>query len=86
MSTTVVRRRQARSSSPARWRSRLGDVGGPIDKEAMRTVEFGNLWGRAHFGGKDFYGTGQQIIYPMPFSEVKDGVATLLLQLAPPHN
>ena len=52
----------------------------------MRTVEFDNLWGRAHFGGKDFYGTGQQIIYPMPFSEVKDGVATLLLQLAPPHN
>ena len=54
--------------------------------EAMRTVEFDNLWGKAHFGGKDFYGIGQQIIYPMPFSEVKDGVATLLLQLPPPHN
>ena len=54
--------------------------------EAMRTVEFDNLWGRAHFGGKDFYGIGQQIIYPMPFSEVKDGVATLLLQLPAPHN
>jgi len=54
--------------------------------EAMRTVEFDNLWGKAHFGGKDYYGVGQQIIYPMPFSEVRDGVATLLLQLTPPHN
>jgi branched-chain amino acid transport system substrate-binding protein len=54
--------------------------------EAMRTVEFDNLWGKAHFGGKDYYGIGQQIIYPMPFSEVRDGVATLLLQLPPPHN
>ena len=54
--------------------------------EAMRTIEFDNLWGKAHFGGKDYYGIGQQIIYPMPFSEVKDGVATLLLQLPPPHN
>jgi branched-chain amino acid transport system substrate-binding protein len=54
--------------------------------EAMRTVEFDNLWGKAHFGGKDYYGIGQQIIYPMPFSEVRDGVANLLLQLPPPHN
>jgi branched-chain amino acid transport system substrate-binding protein len=54
--------------------------------EAMRTVEFDNLWGKAHFGGKDYYGVGQQIIYPMPFAEVRDGVATLLLQLPPPHN
>src|SRR5881628_1544330 len=54
--------------------------------EAMRSVEFDNLWGKAHFGGKDFYGIGQQIIYPMPFSEVKDGVATLLIQLPAPHN
>ena len=54
--------------------------------EAMRTVEFDNLWGKAHFGGKDYYGVGNQIIYPMPFSEVKDGVATLLVQLSPPHN
>ena len=54
--------------------------------EAMRTVEFDNLWGKAHFGGKDYYGIGNQIIYPMPFSEVKDGVATLVVQLSPPHN
>jgi branched-chain amino acid transport system substrate-binding protein len=54
--------------------------------EAMRTIEFDNLWGKAHFGGKDYYGIGQQIIYPMPFSEVRDGMATLLLQLPPPHN
>ena len=54
--------------------------------EAMRTVEFDNLWGKAHFGGKDYYGVGQQIIYPMPFAEVRDGMATLLLQLPPPHN
>jgi branched-chain amino acid transport system substrate-binding protein len=54
--------------------------------EAMRIVEFDNLWGKAHFGGKDYYGIGQQIIYPMPFSEVRDGVANLLLQLPPPHN
>src|SRR2546427_12260645 len=54
--------------------------------EAMRTVEFDNLWGKAHFGGKDYYGVGNQIIYPMPFSEVKEGVATLVVQLSPPHN
>ncbi len=54
--------------------------------EAMRTVEFDNLWGKAHFGGTDYYGVGNQIIYPMPFSEVKDGVATLIVQLSPSHN
>jgi branched-chain amino acid transport system substrate-binding protein len=54
--------------------------------EAMGTVEFDNLWGKARFGGKEYYGIGNQIIYPMPFSEVKDGVATLVVQLLPPHN
>jgi branched-chain amino acid transport system substrate-binding protein len=54
--------------------------------EALQTVEFDNLWGKAHFGGKDYYGIGNQIIYPMPFSEVKDGVAHLVVQLPPPHN
>ena len=54
--------------------------------EALSTVEFENLWGKAHFGGKDYYGIGNQIIYPMPFSEVKDGVAQLVVQLKPPHN
>ena len=53
---------------------------------ALQTVEFDNLWGKAHFGGKDYYGVPNQIIYPMPFSEVKDGVATLVVQLSPPHN
>ena len=53
---------------------------------ALQTVEFENLWGKAHFGGKDFYGVPNQIIYPMPFSEVKDGVAHLVAQLRPPHN
>ena len=54
--------------------------------DAFSIVEFDNLWGKAHFGGKDYYGVGNQIIYPMPFSEVKDGVATLVVQLLPPHN
>jgi branched-chain amino acid transport system substrate-binding protein len=54
--------------------------------QALQTVEFDNLWGKAHYGGKSFYGIGNQIIYPMPFSEVKNGVATLLVQLPPPHN
>ena len=54
--------------------------------EALSTVEFENLWGKAHFGGKDHYGIGNQIIYPMPFSEVKDGIAQLVVQLKPPHN
>jgi branched-chain amino acid transport system substrate-binding protein len=53
---------------------------------ALHTVEFDNLWGKAHFGGKDYYGIGNQIVYPMPFSEVKNGVATLVVQLSPPHN
>src|SRR5881409_32427 len=53
--------------------------------EALSTVEFENLWGKAHFGGKDYYGIGNQIIYPMPFSEVKDGIAQLVVQLKPPH-
>ena len=54
--------------------------------QALSTVEFDNLWGKAHFGGKSYYGVGNQIIYPMPFSEVKDGVATLVVQLNAPHN
>ena len=54
--------------------------------EALHTVEFENLWGKAHFGGKDYYGIANQIIYSMPFSEVKDGVATLVVQLTPPYN
>jgi branched-chain amino acid transport system substrate-binding protein len=54
--------------------------------EALHSVEFDNLWGKARFGGKGFYGIGNQIIYNMPFSEVKDGVATLIVQLPPPHN
>ena len=54
--------------------------------EALHTVEFENLWGKAHFGGKSYYGIGNQIVYSMPFSEVKNGVATLVTQLSPPHN
>jgi len=53
--------------------------------EALHTIEFDNLWGKAHFGGKDYYGIANQIIYSMPFSEVKDGVATLVAQLPPPY-
>ncbi len=54
--------------------------------QALQTVEFDNLWGKAHFGGKDYYGINNQIIYAIPFSEVKDGVATMIMQLPPPHN
>jgi branched-chain amino acid transport system substrate-binding protein len=54
--------------------------------EALGTVEFDNLWGKAHFGGKSYYGIGNQIIYAMPFSEVKEGQATKIAQLNPPHN
>lgn len=53
--------------------------------EALHTVEFDNLWGKAHFGGESYYGIGNQIVYPMPFSEVKNGTATLIVQLSPPH-
>src|SRR4030095_4286618 len=54
--------------------------------QALQTVEFDNLWGKAHFGGKDYYGINNQILYAMPFSEVKDGIATMIVQLQPPHN
>jgi branched-chain amino acid transport system substrate-binding protein len=54
--------------------------------DALHTVEFDNLWGKAHFGGKDYYGVANQIMYSMPFSEVKDGVATLVAQLKPPYD
>jgi branched-chain amino acid transport system substrate-binding protein len=54
--------------------------------EALRTVEFDVLWGKARFGGKEYYGIGNQVLYPMPFSEVKAGTATLIVQLPPPHN
>lgn len=54
--------------------------------EALKSVEFENLWGKAHYGGKSYYGIGNQLVYPMPFSEVKNGVATLIVQLSPPHN
>jgi len=26
-------------------------------------VEFDNLWGKAHFGGKAYYGINNQLIY-----------------------
>ncbi len=52
---------------------------------ALHTVEFDNLWGKARFGGKSYYGIGNQIVYSMPFSEVKNGVATLIVQLPPPY-
>jgi branched-chain amino acid transport system substrate-binding protein len=54
--------------------------------EALHTMEFDNLWGKAHFGGKSYYGIDNQIIYAMPFSEVKNGKATKIVQLTPPHN
>ena len=52
--------------------------------DALHTIEFDNLWGKAHFGGEEYYGVANQIIYAMPFSEVKVGVATLVAQLTPP--
>lgn len=52
---------------------------------ALREVEFDMLWGKAHFGGESFYGINNQIIYPMAFSEVKNGVATFIQQMDPPH-
>lgn len=54
--------------------------------EALRTTEFDVLWGKARFGGKDYYGIANQLLYAMPFSEVKNGTATLVVQLPPPHN
>lgn len=54
--------------------------------QALHTVEFDNLWGKARFGGKDYYGINNQIVYAMPFSEVQGGVAKLIVQLPPPHN
>ena len=54
--------------------------------EALHSIEFDNLWGKAHFGGKGYYGIANQIIYSMPFSEVKDGVATLVVRLTPPYD
>jgi len=54
--------------------------------QALQNVEFDNLWGKARFGGKDYYGINNQIVYAMPFSEVKGGVAKLIVQLPPPHN
>jgi len=53
---------------------------------ALSTVEFDNLWGKARFGGKSYYGIGNQIVYAMPFSEVKNGQATQIVQLNPPHD
>ena len=68
---------------------RLWAAGHQIRKSGARACvrkALDNLWGKAHFGARDYHGSGQQIIYAMPFSEVKDGVATLLLQLPPSHN
>lgn len=54
--------------------------------QALQIVEFDTVWGKAHFGGKTYYGVPNQIIYAMPFSEVKNGVATMVVLLPPPHN
>lgn len=54
--------------------------------QAMQEIEFDTLWGKAHFGGKDYYGNKNQIVYAMPFSEVKDGIAKMVVKLSPPHD
>jgi branched-chain amino acid transport system substrate-binding protein len=53
--------------------------------EALRKAEFEVLWGKARFGGEDYYGVGNQLIYPMPLSEMRGGVATLATMLQAPH-
>jgi branched-chain amino acid transport system substrate-binding protein len=52
---------------------------------ALRKAEFEVLWGKARFGGEDYYGIGNQLIYPMPLSEVHNGVAMQVTLLQAPH-
>jgi branched-chain amino acid transport system substrate-binding protein len=52
---------------------------------ALHTVEFEVLWGKARFGGADYYGIGNQLIYPMPLAEVHNGVAVQVIMLQAPH-
>jgi hypothetical protein len=53
--------------------------------EALRKAEFEVLWGKGRFGGEDYYGIGNQLIYPMPLSEVHNGVAVQVTLLQAPH-
>jgi branched-chain amino acid transport system substrate-binding protein len=53
--------------------------------EALRKVEFEVLWGKARFGGEDYYGIGNQILYPMPLAEVRNGVAVQVTLMQAPH-
>jgi branched-chain amino acid transport system substrate-binding protein len=53
--------------------------------DALRQAEFEVLWGKARFGGEDYFGIGNQLIYPMPLAEERNGVATLVTMLQAPH-
>jgi branched-chain amino acid transport system substrate-binding protein len=53
--------------------------------DALHKVEFEILWGKARFGGEDYYGIGNQLIYPMPLAEVHNGVAVQVTILQAPH-
>ncbi|HXH13844.1 MAG TPA: ABC transporter substrate-binding protein [Alphaproteobacteria bacterium] len=53
--------------------------------DALRKAEFEVLWGKARFGGKDYYGIGNQILYPMPLAEMRHGVAVQVTLMQAPH-
>jgi branched-chain amino acid transport system substrate-binding protein len=41
--------------------------------EVMRTGEFPIIWGKAHFAGEKLYGIKNQIVHPIPISQVRNG-------------
>lgn len=42
-------------------------------RQALTTVKFDSSWGPAAFGGKEVYGSKQQLLTPMVVSQVRDG-------------
>jgi branched-chain amino acid transport system substrate-binding protein len=51
--------------------------------DAMRAGEFETVVGKVWFGGKEFYGMGNQILWNMTVAEIKDGTPTVV-DIVPP--
>ena len=43
--------------------------------KVMRSGEFPIIWGKAHFAGEKLYGIKNQLVHPIPISQVRDGKA-----------
>ena len=51
--------------------------------KAMQTVSFPSFYGKSGFGGKDVYGSPQQMLLPVVVTQLKGGKLVEVTRLAP---